>query len=293
MQLNDLLKAGSVDPERTLVLRHRPSEPRFRKALPLLAGERLDLFDAYQAYQNEAVERSINANVGGWIASFIAYGPGKAVFVGVYQIAGARPMTLDEFWARPENVELRLLGNKGFTADKGRETILRFDLQVMPLHDNWRGKLVVEWPGGGHSWCRRAHKNTMPIFAIREESVFAEALPPWDEVEFTWAELAVLPTRWRAALEQWRGIYSIWDASDGKSYVGSAYGETNILGRWESYAATGHGGNKLLRHRNPAEFRFTILQRVSPDMEDVEVIRLENSWKLRLHTRAPHGMNEK
>lgn len=58
------------------------------------------------------------------------------------------------------------------------------------------------------------------------------------------------------------------------------------------YAATGHGGNRLLRKRDPRNFRFTILQRVSPDMEPTEVIQLESSWKERLHTRAPFGLND-
>jgi len=40
-----------VDLKRTLVLRHRPTERQFRKVLPLLAGDRLDLFDAYQSYR--------------------------------------------------------------------------------------------------------------------------------------------------------------------------------------------------------------------------------------------------
>jgi hypothetical protein len=37
-----------------------------------------------------------------------------------------------------------------------------------------------------------------------------------------------------------------------------------MLGRWRNYAAHGHGGNKLLRERDPKSFRFTILQRVCP-----------------------------
>ena len=88
---------------------------------------------------------------------------------------------------------------------------------------------------------------------------------------------AELSSRMKAALSQWRGIYFIFDQSDGKGYVGSAYGTENILGRWLSYAAGGHGGNKELRKRNPAGFRFSILQRVSPDMEPTEIIRLESS----------------
>jgi len=101
----------------------------------------------------------------------------------------------------------------------------------------------------------------------------------------------VEPSTWKAALRQWRGIYFIFDESDGQGYVGAAYGTDNLLGRWLNYAARGHGGNKELRKRDPGHFRFSILERVSPDMEAADVIRLESSWKDRLHTRK-FGMNE-
>ena len=70
-------------------------------------------------------------------------------------------------------------------------------------------------------------------------------MPEWDEIAFPWEELGVLPTRWKSALSQWRGIYYIFDGSDGKGYVGSAYGRSNLLGRWQAYAASGHGGSTL------------------------------------------------
>lgn len=66
----------------------------------------------------------------------------------------------------------------------------------------------------------------------------------------------------------------------------------NLLGRWRNYAASGHGGNRLLRQRDPANFRFSILQRVSPDMDPADIVRLEATWKARLHTRAPAGLND-
>jgi hypothetical protein len=132
----------------------------------------------------------------------------------------------------------------------------------------------------------------MPITAISEESAFSGNPPPWNEVDFTWAQLSILPPRMRAALEQWRGVYLIWDSSDGKSYVGSAYGDSNILGRWDNYAATGHGGNKNLRGRDRENFRFTVLELASPSMTATDVIALESSWKRRLHSAAPHGLNE-
>jgi hypothetical protein len=76
-------------------------------------------------------------------------------------------------------------------------------------------------------------------------------MPDWKDCTLTWAELSTLPRKWRDTLRHWRGVYYIFDKSDGKGYVGSAYGEDNILGRWENYAVTGHGGNVLLRERPP------------------------------------------
>ena len=62
-------------------------------------------------------------------------------------------------------------------------------------------------------------------------------MPEWDELALTWEDLRVLPTRWKSALSQWRGVYVIFDHDDGKRYVGSAYGKDNLLGRWLHYAA--------------------------------------------------------
>lgn len=291
MFLNDLLEDARIDPQRSLVLRHQPSEAAFRRALPLVASERLDLFNAYQAYQGPTVERSIERLTGGWIVAFIAYGPGKAAYVGTYQILGSELLTQREFWALPQYVELVALGCPGQRGSDD-ELIRRFDLALVDVASDWRGKLIVGWPPPERSWFRRAHKNQMPILAIREESAFVQDLPRWDEIDFTWAELSLLPNRLQAALAQWRGVYLIWDSSDAKAYVGSAYGSANILGRWRNYAVTGHGGNKLLLKRNPENFRFSILQRVSPDMDEADVIRIESTWKSRLHTYAPSGLNE-
>nr|WP_246428988.1 hypothetical protein [Pseudoxanthomonas broegbernensis] len=77
-----------------------------------------------------------------------------------------------------------------------------------------------------------------------------------------------------------------------QGYVGSACGSENILGRWKDYAARGHGGNSLLRRRNPEDFEFSVLQLVAPSMEAGEVVAIEGCWKRRLHTRAPTGLND-
>ena len=100
----------------------------------------------------------------------------------------------------------------------------------------------------------------------------------------------MLPTKWQVALREWRGIYYFGFLFNG-TYKGAAYGVENLLGRWLNYKRSGHGGNKQLRKRNPNNFQFSILQRVSPDMPPEEVIRLEQTWKTRLHTRE-FGLND-
>ena len=290
MLLNDLLIRQGIDPEQVLVMRHRPHERQLNKVLPWLAADRPDVFNAYQQTQGEKVENAMRG--ARYVASFLGLEPGQALFVGLYSIGATKPLTREEYWQVPAYVELKAFGMSGFREDLPRSSVLWFDLAFEEFYTSWKGKLIVGWPPPERSWWRRAHRNEMPVLAILRESALEAAMPPWDELVVTWEELAVLPTRWKASLSQWRGIYFIFDASDGKGYVGSAYGSDNILGRWLNYGATGHGNNRLLLQRDPKYFQFTILQRVSPDMDPTDVIRLEGTWKERLHTRAPHGLND-
>jgi GIY-YIG catalytic domain len=292
VNLNDLLSGKGVDPEKVLVFRHRPKEPELNRVLPWLAAERPELYNAYQQTQGKKLERAMLHR--DYVASFIGKEAGKALFVGLYSIHGSKAMNAAQFWKVPAHQQLRdKFGMIGFNPKKEKRTsLLWFELLPTNFYPEWKGKLVVKWPPPETSWWRRAHRNEMPVLAVLEESVLDKAMPSWDEISLTWEQVAVLPTRWRMVLSQWRGIYYIFDTSDGKGYVGSACGNENLLGRWRNYAPSGHGGNVLLRKRNPKNFRFTILQRVSPDMEVDEIIRLENTWKQRLHSRHPLGLNE-
>jgi hypothetical protein len=290
MTLNDLLRTRGIDPATVMVMRHRPSEPELNKVLPWLAAEQPDVFNAYQQTQTERVEKAMLAT--SYVAAFIGRESAKAIFVGLYRIGATTPLTREQFWAKPANSELRKFGMRGFAQNDPRYTVLWFDLELTDFYAHWKGKLVVGWPPPERSWWRRAHKNEMPVVAIFERSVFDAAMPPWEELSLSWDDLGVLPSAWKAKLLEWRAIYHIFDTAIGKGYVGSAYGESNLLGRWLNYSVRGHGGNVLLRDRDPKHFRFSILQRVSPDMEAADVIRLESSWKLRLQTRHPFGLND-
>ena len=294
MQLNDLLTAEGIDPKTVLVMRHVPAEKELRKVLPWLAAERPDTYNEYQRMQLPRAEKATMK--ASYVASFIGHHPGRALFVGLYMVGDWKPVMAEkEYLNRPLTRELLSLGmqyreSEGF-AGKGWVPVLLFDFTPTDFYAHWKGKLIVSWPGLERAWYRWATRNEFPIHAILEESALDAEMPAWDELILTWDELRVLPNRWKAALRQWRGVYLIFDESDQKAYVGAAYGKENILGRWLNYAKAGHGGNKKLRHRDPSSFRFSILQRVSPDMDADDVIRFEGTWKDRLHTRE-FGLNE-
>jgi hypothetical protein len=293
MNLNDLFRAKDIDPQQVLVLRHRPKEPKLNRALPRLAAEKPSTFNAYQQTQSAKLEKAMLG--ARYVASFIGREAGKALFVGLYSIGASKPLTYKGYWRIPEYVEMReRYGMKGPRSEEegGRSSLLWFELALQDFYTSWKGKLVVKWPPPELSWWRWAHRNEMPVLTILRESELVEPMREWDELVLSWGELTDLPASWKDALRQWRVIYYIFDTSDSKGYVGSAYGKNNVLARWQNYKTSGHGGNTLLRQRNPQNFRFSILERVSPDMSPEDVIQRENTWKNRLYTHKPYGLND-
>jgi len=291
LNLNDLLDKKHIDPREVLVLRHRPVEPQLNKYLPSIADESENLFNAYQATQSPTLEKAMTGAK--YIASFIRYEPRNALFIGLYSISGWESITPEEYWQVPAIREMKKKYDlKGFTGQQGRSSCLWFNLKPTDIYAEWKGKLIVEFPPPARAFWRRAHKNNFTVVAILEDNALSEPIEDWKDVVFTWEELGALPRKWKEELSRWQAIYFIFDTFDSKGYVGSAYGESNLLGRWKNYAKSGHGGNRLLRTRDPKGFLYTILERPSPDMKEDDVIRLENTWKKRLHTRSPYGLND-
>ena len=290
LTLNQLLEIDGIDPKSVLVFRHRPWEPKLNQVFDWIVAERPELFECYQTTHGQRTESALER--ASYVASFVRYRPKQALFVGLFRLTGTnRVLTPQQCIARPLHQELMQFGMGGFSASDGRSSVVEFGLERTTWKSDWTERLIVDWPGLERSWYRWADRNRFVVRAISEESKLKSPMPFWQDIALEWRQLALLPSDWRQALSQWRGIYLIIDQSDGKQYVGSAYGGENIMQRWAGYTQSGHGGNKELRTRNPEDFRFSILQRVSPDMPEVEVIALENTWKIRLRSRVPDGLN--
>lgn len=291
MLFNDLLSEEHIDPSGVLVLRHTPEERELRKTLPFLADAKPDIFNAYQQTQTRAVEAKMRRAQ--HVASFIGREKREleAVFVGLYKVGNHRPLTYEEFWKIPAYQEMKQrYGLRGFV-EGNRPSVLWFDLTITDFYKRWQGKLVIKWPRPAILFARFADRHKFPIHAILEDSALHEAMPEWNQCVFSSAKLSILPISWHNELRKWRGIYYISDQSDGKGYVGKAAGEDNIDGRWKRHLEVG-GDSVHLSERKLENFCFSILQRVSPDMIPDDVTKLEATWKDRLHTRWPEGLND-
>jgi GIY-YIG catalytic domain len=289
LEFNTLLRNADIDPAEVQLMRHVPSEPSLKKILPWLAAQKPELYNAYQSVHSQRVEQFLLNPKIKYIASFIGHEPDKAVFIGLYSMNGTTPKSPAQVWQMPNYAELKFLGMNVF--NEARSNVRLFKLVPTANHAELKGRLVIEW-SAQRSWRQWASKNVFPIQAIHPDSILVEAkMPEWNELKLRWNELHILPAKWRAALEQWRGIYYIHDESDRMGYVGSAYGKDNLRHRWLNYSENGNGGNKLLKRRDPKNFSFSILQRVSPDMEAADIIQLENIWKEKLHTRRELNAN--
>jgi hypothetical protein len=88
-------------------------------------------------------------------------------------------------------------------------------------------------------------------------------------------------------LENAKGVYLITDKSNGKRYVGSAYGETGLWARWECYMETGHGYNDELTQliagagitHARQHFRFALLEHRTQKTDDSVIIQREQYRK--------------
>ena len=115
--------------------------------------------------------------------------------------------------------------------------------------DDLKERVIVKWSNAisWHQWI----KNEMEVIEIHP-GLHYKHFTDYSDFILNFNELKEIITNgyndWKRMLAGAKGIYLINDSKTGKLYVGSAYGEDGIWGRWSSYVSTnGHGGNKQLR----------------------------------------------
>lgn len=129
------------------------------------------------------------------------------------------------------------------------------------------------------------------VVQILPDTFDNDIFPGYDKVNISWQELSRVISKesWKTALQNQKGVYLITDTSSGKMYVGSAYGENMIWGRWQSYVRTGNGGNVELKNLSfkyiKQNFHYSILDIFKSTADDQLIIAKESWWKSVLLTR--------
>ena len=154
-------------------------------------------------------------------------------------------------------------------------------------YEKYAGRLIIKFKNKAQTMIRNAESvfDECYVLQILPDTFDNDLFPGYDKVDISWNELkrVVEKDSWKTALQNQKGVYLLTDISNGKMYVGSAYGKNMILGRWREYSENGHGGNVGLKQLSPEHiqqnFRFTILDIYKSTIDDQIIIDRESWWK--------------
>ena len=188
------------------------------------------------------------------------------------------------------------------------DTEIGYKVELTDFFESLIGRLVIHMDSGtshrGRAFKLESYIDCLDFVEISPKRYEGENFPGYDNVLIDFSSLEVLvrnqKTDWKTALSNVKGIYVIVDKSNGKKYVGSAYGDSGIWSRWCSYAYSGHGGNDELYaliekfgiEYARKNFQLSILELLPMKMDDDSVIRRESFWKDVLLTRGEFGYNK-
>jgi hypothetical protein len=161
--------------------------------------------------------------------------------------------------------------------------VCRHNLARDPRFDSLARRPVIDWGTGTRSWVQSLQSKSKPIVELLPVG-YVRDFPDFDQILLTHDQLVTVinnPTShraWHRMLSAVCAVYLILDTATGEQYVGSAYGEHGLLGRWSHYARTPHGGNQRLKaplDKRPGaarELQFSVLQRLPSYATEQEVL---------------------
>lgn len=273
---SDVLRKNGLDPTQVKLIRHPMTNREFA------AYYEHNMVFEYTRHQAAGFSKGYP-----YWAVFIGDKGSYAKFFAIYQVGDYVPDTPDVMppgYLEPESFQ----GKYAF-----------YDLKYLDILKEYEGRLIIDWGKSTRMWHQKG-STEKPIIAIQSDvkmvfSGFEDLILRYDELK----EIVENPTiydNWHTALSSVNAIYLIVDTETGKQYVGSAYGEGGLLGRWSCYVNTQHGNNKIMKEvicSHPERyhsFQFSILQILPKTVTASEVIEIESLYKRKLMS-IPFGMN--
>jgi len=184
------------------------------------------------------------------------------------------------------------------------EDHFEYDTELLDFRKDLIGRLVIHFHRPGRQSYLKLEKwvDKLKVVEILRKPYSVKEFPGYENVLIDFDLLKIIIEReepkWKTALSSVKGVYIITDRSNGKIYVGSAYGEDSFWSRWSLYAKNGHGGNKELKkiidekgREYASNFQFSILEVRAPTTDKDEIQKRESHWKNVLKSRE-FGYNE-
>lgn len=280
MNLTELIRMRGFDlSQKVKIVRHQ------EKDYDVNLLYKNDWIEFYQSIQSK--ERFKDCD---YILSFLGTEGTKAVFVGAYRKTGVSSFKKEMApggFPYPEMLEKELF---------------YYHLEKIDLLSDLKDRLVIDWGKATRNWCQwLSQDNLKQVVEILPDG-YVKEFPGYDELILSFGELEKIMRhpdanrQWQIMLSSVAGVYLIVDTKDGSQYIGSAYGEKGILGRWRDYIDTHHGGNKRLTELleqdkdRYKDFQFTILRTLPKSLTKDQVIAYEQLNKKKLGTRE-FGLN--
>lgn len=272
--LNSLFRQFDILPSSVRLLRHQDGRAdRGRTPYELWRDDRSS-FEYYQTTQSPKNRARLQAEY--W-ASFVVPTTGDTMLAGFYRCSYVGLNDADRQWTHTEGVDP--VG----TCDL-------YDLVLDQRFDDLHGRLIIDWGSSERAWIQRADNQNKVVLQIRE--AFREpGFPGFVKFIEPLSKLERLPATWVVALKSSRGVYLLTCPRTKEQYVGSAVGTDGFYGRWLSYVKNSHGGNVMLKSREPADYQVSILEVAGSSATSDEILAMEALWKRKFQSREM-GLNK-
>jgi len=176
-----------------------------------------------------------------------------------------------------------------------------YKLEKIMEFDKFEGRLIISFHRKlgmrGRAYYLETYFDHFEVAEILRSQYQGEKFPGYENIIGDFCVLEPLfrneNSDWKTTLSKVKGIYLICDKSNGKKYVGSAYGGDGIWSRWSNYIGTGHGWNdELIRLIDEKgmdyarkNFQFSLLEVMKMTASDDSIIERELFWKRTLLSR--------
>lgn len=181
-----------------------------------------------------------------------------------------------------------------------------YKIRELTEYSSFVGRLKIHLPkpSRGRAFYLEHHLDKMVVSEILKEPYSGERFPGYESIDHDFNLLVPIfknqKPDWVSALSNVKGVYVIFDKSNGKKYVGSAYGEDGIWSRWSNYIGTGHGWTDGLTELIDQygfeyalkNFKVTLLEYRPMTTDNAIIFARESYWKGVMLSSEPFGYNK-